>query len=90
MIEATPTDREATLIRTAATISARGKLSGEDIITLGNIGIYILDHLDGLVPDPATAVSMGQVSDSTALHALNRWAHPDPLYHMPHDPTRNL
>jgi hypothetical protein len=87
---ATPTDREATIIRTAATISARGKLSGEDIITLGNIGIDILDHLDGLVPDPTTAVSMGQVSDSTALHALSRWAHPDPTRHATLDPTINL
>lgn len=63
---------------------------GDDVRALNQIGISILTHLDGLVPDPTTAVSMGQVSDSTALHALTRWAHPDPTLHATLDPTLNL
>jgi hypothetical protein len=62
---------------------------GDDVRALNQIGISILTHLDGLVPDPTTAVSMGQVSDSTALHALSRWAHHDPTRRIPIDPTLN-
>lgn len=86
---ATPTTREATIIHTALAITACGKLMGEDLIALGRVGIDILDHLDGLVSNPDTAVSRGEVSESTALIALNRWAHPDSLYHVPLDPTLN-
>lgn len=89
IIEATPTEREARLIQIALRINTRGRMMGDDVRALNQIGISILTHLDGLVPDPTTAVSMGQVSDSTALLALSRWAHHDPTRRIPIDPTLN-